>query len=98
VHDLKKQILSERMSVPNSGTKYAINRHHIQAMRSTSGSCVINCFSRPAKCSRTSHWHSELFIKCHRTKARLRILKSDETENGHEVELDKLAHSLPLEY
>jgi len=49
VQDLKKQILIERISAPSSGTRYAIRRHHIQAIRSTSGSSAINCFSRPAE-------------------------------------------------
>ncbi|KAJ8875329.1 hypothetical protein PR048_023224 [Dryococelus australis] len=45
---LKKQMRRERMAVPTSGTAYAKMRHHIQAMRSTSGTSTTNCFSRPA--------------------------------------------------
>lgn len=37
LHDLKKQILMDRIRVPNSGTINAKRRHHIHATRSSVG-------------------------------------------------------------
>lgn len=46
-HDLKKQIRAPRISAPSSGTAKAIISAHIHAIRSSSGSIVINVLSRP---------------------------------------------------
>lgn len=48
-HDLKKHIRAPRISAPNSGTANAIKSAHIHAIRSSSGSIVINVLSRPYK-------------------------------------------------
>lgn len=44
--DLNMQILRERMSVPNSGTQKAKNRHQVHATCSSGGSFTTNCLSR----------------------------------------------------
>lgn len=45
-HDLKKQILRERISVPNSGTQNTKNKHHVHATCSSGGNLTTNCLSR----------------------------------------------------
>lgn len=45
--DLKKHMRDERKKLPNSGTAYAIKRHHIHSTRSSSGSTAVNCLTPP---------------------------------------------------
>lgn len=45
--DLKKHILTDRMSVPISGIANAANIAHIHATRSSSGKLTTNCLSLP---------------------------------------------------
>lgn len=49
LHDLKKQILNDRIKVPISGTMNANNRHHIHATRSSVGKLTMYNLSRPVK-------------------------------------------------
>jgi len=60
LHDLKKQMRSERNTVLSSGTQNAKNRHQVHATCSSVGIRATNCLSRPEKIRSQS---VEIFVR-----------------------------------